>query len=81
MLPEAAIVSPGGASGEAPKYYKVTRPQPYYSRKPGKATAAIGEFSAGEKLLLLAYNGGEFCRVEEANGTGVYTAFATLESL
>lgn len=82
VLPDAAMVPPGNTLEKAPRHFshKVTRPQAYYFRNPGKAPAA-GEFAAGEKLLLLSHDGGEFCRVADANRLSVFTAFATLEPL
>ena len=83
VLSDSAMVPAGNTLVKAPRHFshKVTRPQPYYFRKPGKATAAAGEFAAGEKLLLLSHDGGEFCRVANANRLSVFTAFATLKPL
>jgi hypothetical protein len=83
VLPDSAIVSARNILDSPPSHFshRVTKPQPYYFRKPRKATSPAGEFAAGDKLLLLSHDGGELCRVADANGLVVFTAFATLDPL
>ena len=76
VLPDTALVPEGNTFT-----HQVTRPQPYYLRKPRQATAPTGEFGVGVKLLLVSHDGGELCRVSDAKGLSVYTAFATLAPL
>lgn len=75
VLPDSALVTEGKFT------HQVTHPQPYYLRKPRKNSPPAGEFGVGEKLRVLAHEGGEFCRATDARGLMVYTAFATLAPL
>jgi hypothetical protein len=59
--------------------HEVRRIQPYYY---GPSHAAPdGEFSAGTLVVLMVYEDGEYCRVIDARGLYVETAYEGLRRL
>jgi hypothetical protein len=59
--------------------HEVRRIQPYYYDPPH--AAPDGEFSAGARVVLIVYHGGEYCRVIDARGLYVETAYEGLRRL
>ena len=74
VLAENAIVPGKNLIWPAPNQFthKLTRSRPYYFNEPRQAARPDGEFPAGTKVVLLVYNGGNYCHV--ADGRGLYVA-------
>jgi hypothetical protein len=59
--------------------HELTRSQPYYyARGSGEPD---GKFAAGTRVVLLEHDGGEYCRVADAQGLCVETAYRGLRAL
>src|SRR5262245_37135104 len=59
--------------------HEVRQSQPYYYGP--QHAAPDSEFSAGTLVVLMVYNGGEYCRVIDAQGLYVETAYEGLRRL
>jgi len=66
MVPDRNIISP------APNQFthELKRPQSFYFDEAQQGTPPNGEFRAGTKVVLLVYDGGNYCRI--AGGQGLY---------
>lgn len=66
IVPERNIISP------APNQFthELTRSQPFYFAEAQRAGQPSGRFPAGTKVVLLVYDGGDYCRI--ADGQGLY---------
>src|SRR5262245_21364203 len=69
LVPEHRLVRP------SPNQFthEVRHMQPYYYDPPH--AAPDGEFSAGTLVVLMVYDGGDYCRVIDARGLYVETAY------
>ena len=59
----------------------LTRSQPFYFQEFQQASPPDGELSAGAKVVLLVYDGGDTCRVADERGLYVATAYGGLKKL
>ena len=59
--------------------HELKRSQPYYYAHGGGKPD--GTFAAGTRVALLEYDGGEYCRVADAQGLSVETAYRGLRAL
>ena len=77
MVPDRNIISP------APNQFthELTRPQPFYFDGAQQGTPPNGEFRAGTKVVLLVYNGGNYCRVADGQGLYVEIEYDSLRKL
>jgi len=50
--------------------HEVKRAQPYYYAGAQQGSPPDGEFAEGTNVVLLVYDGGQYCRV--ADGQGIY---------
>jgi hypothetical protein len=77
MVPNTNVISP------APNQFthELTRPQPFYFTGAQQATEPDGHFSAGTKVVLLVYEGGNYCRVVDGQGLYVEIPHGSLEKL
>lgn len=80
VLPDSAMMPPGKILHTPPAgcSHQLTIEQPYYCEEPHKDASPAGEFAAGDRVRLLSHEGGEFCKVADAKGLVVFTAFAGL---
>ena len=82
VLPDEAVVPPANLIAPAPNCFthELARPEPFYYAPPHAGGARPnGEFPAGAKVVLLAHDGDEFCRVADGRGLYVVTRFAALK--
>lgn len=72
VLPESAIVPDENLISPPPNQFThvLLRAQPYYFAAATQGMSPNGEFSASTKVVLLVYEGGNYCRV--ADGQGLY---------
>jgi hypothetical protein len=77
MVPDRNIISP------APNQFthELTRPQSFYFDGAQQGTPANGEFRAGTKVVLLVYDGGNYCRVADERGLYVEIEYDSLRKL
>ena len=81
VLDDAALV-PAERRIEPPPdrfTHELVRPQPYYFG--AKREVPAGRLAAGARVVLTAYDGGDFCSVVDARGLTVETAYAGLRRL
>ena len=79
VLPDSALVPEKNLQPPPTEFsHEVIADQPYYYSSPQQATSPDGMFPAGTKVKLLAHNGGPMCRVVDARGLCVWTAFSGL---
>ena len=83
VLAENAIVPAKNLISPAPNQFthELTRSQPFYFNEPREATSPDGEFPAGTKVVLLVYNGGNYCRVADGRGLYVVARYDSLKKL
>jgi len=83
VLPESAQVPERNRIAPAPNQFthEVAAAQPFYFREGKPDEPAAGELAAGAKVVLMVHDGGELCRVVDARGLYVLTAFAGLRRL
>ena len=82
VLPDSALVPEKNLQPPPTEFsHEVIAHQPYYYSSPQQATSPDGMFPAGTKVKLLAHNGGPMCRVVDARGLCVWTAFSGLRRL
>lgn len=72
VLTEGAIVPDQNYIAPPPNQFTHTlmRVQPFYFLGAQQSTKPDGEFPADERVVLLAHDGGSYCRV--VNGQGLY---------
>ncbi len=82
ILPDSARVPAGNLIEPPPNRFThaVESAQPYYYSTPRKGAAPDGEFAAGAEVVLISHDG-PTCRVADARGLLVTTAFAGLRPL
>ena len=61
--------------------HELRQAQPYYYNQAQAATTPDGEFVAGAQVVLMVYDGGFYCRVVDAQGLYVETAYEGLRQL
>jgi len=83
VLPESAQVPDRNLLQPPPNQFthEVKAEQPYYYIGPHQAAPPEGKFPAGTKVVLLTHDGGLVCRVADARGLCVATAFGGLRPL
>jgi hypothetical protein len=81
VLTNTALVPQGRLIKPPPNQFthQLLRAQPYYYERPG--AAAAGEFGSGTRLVLMVYDGGQYCRVVDSQGLYVQTAYSGLRRL
>jgi hypothetical protein len=81
VLRGTALVPQGNLIKPRPNQFthELVRAQPYYYDRPGGA--ADGEFASGTRLVLMVYDGGQYCRVVDAQGLYVQTTYSGLRRL
>lgn len=81
VLSEASLVPDRNLIRPPPNQFthEVIRPQPYFLDQPqGRPEGAFG---AGTRVVLMAYDGGPYCRVADGQGLYVNTAYEGLRPL
>ena len=80
LLDDSALIPASNLIRPAPNQFthELRVQQPYYFDASQPAAAPSGSFPAGTELLLVRYEGGDFCLVVDARGMYVRTAFAGL---
>ena len=83
VLPESALIPKGNLLKAPPGRFthEVRAAQPYYYGKSADTAHPDGSFQAGAKVAMLAHDRGPLCRVADARGLSVYTAFEGLAAL
>jgi hypothetical protein len=83
ILPEDALVPAQNVIAPPPNQFThvVTQRQPFYFTHAAQSVAPDGEFASGAKVVLLVFEGGDFCRVADEEGLYVETAYAGLRRL
>lgn len=83
ILPENAIVPDRNLIQPTPDQFthQLIRPQPFYFTSAQQATLPDGQFPAGTKVVLLVYNGGNYCRVADRQGLYVEIEYDSLKKL
>jgi hypothetical protein len=77
MVPDRNIISP------APNQFthELTRSQPFYFTGAEQATSPNGRFPARTKVVLLRYEGGNYCHVVDGQGLYVEVEYDSLRKL
>ena len=77
LIPEKNLITP------PPNQFthELTRRQPYYYTSAQQGAPPDGEFAAGTQVVLLVYEGGNYCQVVDAQGLYVELEFAALRKL
>jgi hypothetical protein len=83
ILPEDAMIPDNNLISPPPNQFthELTQTQPYYYTGAQQASPPDGEFPAGTKVLLLVYDGGNYCRVADGQGLYVETEHSGLKKL
>ena len=83
VLSENAIVPDRNFILPAPNQFthELTRPQPFYFTGAQQAMQPNGQFPAGTKVVLLVYDGGNYCRVADGKGLYVEIEYDSLKKL
>ncbi len=81
ILRDAALVPKHRLVKPAPNQFthELSRAQPYYYA--GARGSPDGKFRAGTRVVLMVYDGGQYCRVIDARGLYVETAYSGLRHL
>jgi hypothetical protein len=81
VLSSAAVVPRRNRISPAPNQFthEMRRAQPFFFDAP--SDAPHGEFPAGTEVVLMAHDGGEYCRVVDGQGLYVLTAYVGLRRL
>jgi hypothetical protein len=82
VLSDTALVPDRSVLKPPPNQFthELSRTQPYYFDHAQNAEAN-GELAAGTRVVLMVYDGAEYCRVIDAKGLYVDTAYAGLRRL
>lgn len=83
VLKEAALVPAQNLLVPPPNQFthELSAKQAFYFAVGEVPTQPDGEWEAGTPVVLLWYDGGEYCRVADAQGLYVETAYAGLRPL
>jgi len=83
VLSESALIPSNCLISPAPNQFthEVTRPQAFYASRGTPSEPPAGRFDAGTKVVLLYYDGTDFCRVVDGGGRYVDTRFDGLRKL
>jgi hypothetical protein len=83
VLPESALVPDKNIISPPPNQFshEVKEPQPFYFTDVQQGGPPNGQFEAGTKVILLVYDGGDYCRVADGRGLYVQTKFDGLRKL
>jgi hypothetical protein len=83
VLPDSALIPSNCLISPPPNQFthEVTRSQAFYASHGTPSGPPTGQFDAGTKVVLLYYDGKEFCRVVDAAGHYVDTLFDGLRKL
>ena len=83
VLSDAAVVPGRNLIDPPPNRFthELQQSQPYYyTHAQGRATPD-GEFAAGTQVVLMIHDGGAYCRVVDAQGLYVETAYEGLRAV
>jgi len=82
VLPDSSLV-PTNVITPAPNQFthEVTRSQPFYASFGAVDEPPTGQFDAGTRVVLLYYDGKDYCRVADGTGRYVETRFDGLRKL
>jgi len=61
--------------------HEIAQTSPFFFTNFQQGTPANGEFLAGKKVVLLVYDGGDYCRVADGQGLYVETEYGSLKKL
>ncbi len=80
VLPESSLIPDSNLISPAPNQFthELVHSQPYFFKEAQGSKAPDGEFPAGTKVVLLVYNGGDFCRVANEQGLYVEIEYSSL---
>jgi len=83
VLNDAALVPEKNLIKPPPDQFthELQQAQPYYYDQAQTAAKPDGELAAGAQVVLMVYDGGSYCRVVDAQGLYVETAYEGLRSL
>ena len=83
VLGDAAIVPARNLIVPPPNQFthELRKAQPYYYTTAEGAATPDGQFAAGTRVVLMIYDGGMYCRVVDAQGLYVETAYDGLRAL
>ena len=83
VLPESALIPKANLLEPPPERFthEVKAAQPYYYGKSADAAHPDGTFEAGAKVAVLGHDRRPLCRVADARGLSVFTAFEGLAAL
>jgi hypothetical protein len=81
VLPDTALVPQGRLIKPPPNQFthELRRAQPYYYERPSEA--ADGDYAPGTRVVLMVYDGAQYCRVVDSQGLYVQTAYRGLRRL
>jgi hypothetical protein len=83
VLPESALVPDRNIIRPPPNQFthEVITAQPFYFGDVQDGHGQDGKLEAGTKVVLLVYDGGEYCRVADGRGLYVQTRINGLKEL
>ena len=83
ILPESSLIPPQNLISPPPNQFthEMTRPLPFYFTGAGQSSSPDGHLPSGTKVVLLVDDGGEYCRVVDAQGLYVEVERAGLKQL
>jgi len=83
ILPEGAVVPPTNVISPAPNQFthELVRTQPFFFRENPSEMPPNGQFEEGTRVNLLFHDGSTMCRVADAKGLYVLTAYGGLRKM
>jgi len=83
VLSDAAMVPGRNLIDPPPNQFthQLRKSQPYYYTQAQGAATPDGEFAVGTQVVFMTYDGGAYCRVVDARGLYVETAYEGLRSV
>jgi len=83
VLTESSLIPAKNLIDPAPNQFthELARNQPFFFDGGWKDREADGEFAQGDKVVLLVYHGGVFCRVVDGQGLYVKIEYDSLRKL
>jgi hypothetical protein len=83
VLPASALIPERNLISPPPNQFthELTRPLPFYFTTAQQSSAPDGHFPAGTKVVLLAYDGSDYCRVVDEQGLYVEIEHGSLTKL
>lgn len=83
ILPENAVIPDRNLILPAPNQFthKLIRPQPFYFTGAQQGMQPDGQLLAGTKVVLLMYDGSNYCRVADGQGLYVEIEYDSLKKL